>query len=344
MAISINGEARRRRALALLIGLVLWATLPASAVEPASAADRLPVDRIAAVVATDIILLSEVLERAAPAMAELEKAASQGGGMLMLEGRAEQVVRDTLQAMIDELLVTQQAREMKIKVTNEEVDLAIANMARENRVDLETFEKALAARGKDMLTYRAEMRADLLKYKVLNLRVRGRVKIADEEARQYYNDQVREVRATGSFTGAHILVRVPAGARAAEVAHLRKRAEELRRRVDNGEDFARIAREESADQATAPHGGSLGERRTGEIPATLDRAFLDLEPGEVAGPIRTTAGFHVIRLVSRQALGVQSFAEVKNRIVGQLMQEEMVRQQKIWLKELRLRTFIDVRI
>jgi peptidyl-prolyl cis-trans isomerase SurA len=332
-----------RRGLSVAAAVMVGLALTCGAATSAIAGESRAVDRIAAVVAGDIILFSEVLERAEPALAELEKAANQGG-MLMIEGRAEQILRDTLGGMIDELLVQQQAREMKIKVTNEEVDLAIANMARENRVDLETFEKALAARGKDMLTYRSEMRSDLLKYKVLNLRVRGRVKISDDEARQYYNDQVREVRATGTFTGAHILIRVPAGARAAEVAHLRKRAEELRKRVDNGEDFARIAEQESEDQATAEHGGSLGERRTGEIPATLDRAFLDLEPGEVSGPVRTAAGFHVVKLIGREALGVQGFAEVKNRIVAQLMQEEMVRQQQIWLKELRLRTFIDVRI
>ena len=222
--------------------------------------------------------------------------------------------------------------------------MAINNMAKENGIDVETFERALKASGKDMVTYRAEMRRNLLGLKVLNLRVRGRVKISENEARQYYNNQVRDVRATGTFEGAHILIRVSAKARAVEVAKSRKKAEELRARLDKGEDFAEIAREMSQDESTAPNGGSLGVRNPGEIPPVLDRVFLDLEPGEIAGPVRTTAGFHLLRLNRRENLGVQPFSEVRHRIVNQLSQEEMVRQQKIWLKELRLRTFIDVRL
>ncbi len=302
------------------------------------------IDQIAAVVGTEIILLSEVHARATPAFDELEKAASQGGAMMMVERRKQQIVKESLQAIIDETLVRQQARDMKITVTTEEVEMAINNMAKENGIDLDTFERALKARGKDMVTYRSEMRRNLLGLKVLNLRVRGRVKISEDEARQYYNNQVRDVRATGTFEGAHILIRVSSRARAVEVAKSRKKAEELRSRLDEGEDFKGIAKEMSQDETTAPNGGSLGVRNPGEIPPVLDRVFLDLEPGEIAGPIRTSAGFHILRLNKRENLGVQPFAEVRHRIVNQLSQEEMVRQQKIWLKELRLRTFIDVRL
>ena len=83
---------------------------------------------------------------------------------------------------------------------------------------------------------------------------------------------------------------------------------------------------------------------SGQLNSALDRAFLDLESGETAGPVRTKEGFHILRLIGREDLGVQPFSEVKNRIINQLMQEGMVRQQEIWLKELRLLTFIDTRI
>jgi parvulin-like peptidyl-prolyl isomerase len=152
------------------------------------------------------------------------------------------------------------------------------------------------------------------------------------------------VRVTGAFEGAHILLRVPRDSRPSEVAKLRRRAEELRGRVESGAKFAEVARAESEDQTTAARGGSLGQLKPGDIPKVLDRAFLDLEDGEIAGPLRSTAGFHLIKLIKREALGVQPFSEVKQRIIGQLMQEEMVRQQQIWLKELRLRTFVDIRL
>jgi parvulin-like peptidyl-prolyl isomerase len=162
------------------------------------------------------------------------------------------------------------------------------------------------------------------------------------EARDYYNNLVRDVRASGWFEGAHIFVRVPQGARAVEVARLKKRAEEIRARLDAGESFEAVAKAASDDAVTAERGGELGVRKPGEIPA-LDRAFVDLEPGEISGPLRTASGFHLVKLLAREELGVQPFADVRQRILGQLVQEEMIRQEKIWLKELKLRTFIDRR-
>jgi parvulin-like peptidyl-prolyl isomerase len=334
------------RTIARLAGVA--AALGAALLPCAGAGDggRRTVDRIAAVVGTEIVLLSEVALRAKPQLAELEQAKAKGENApaMMIERRRGQIFEEALGEIIDDYLVRQQADQMKVKVSTEEVEAAIANMARENGIDLETFEQVLMSRGTDMISYRSEMRRNLLRYKVLNLRVRGRVSITDDEARQYYNDQVRNVRATGTFEGAHILIRVSPDAKAIDVAKLKKRAEEVRGRVAAGEDFADVARELSQDEKTAAKGGSLGTLRTGKLAPAVDRAFLDLEPGEIAGPVRTAAGFHVVRLVDREALGVQPFSEVKNRILNQLMQEEMERQQKIWLKELRRQTFIEERL
>jgi peptidyl-prolyl cis-trans isomerase SurA len=298
------------------------------------------VDRIAAVIGSDIVLASEVEAKAAPQLAEFDKA----GGDTLIGGdkKRAQLLRDALEKLIDDQLVKQQAVEMKITVGGEEVDRAIENIARENNVDVDTLRRAVMAQGMDFLTYRNNLRDEILRFKVLNLRVRGRVKISDAEARQYYNDQVREIRAKGTFEGAHILVRVPEGARPSEVAAARKKAEALLARVRGGERFEDVARAESDDKATAPGGGSLGTNSPGQLPKVIDRELLDLEPGEVAGPVRTTAGFHVLKLVSREALGVQKFSEVKDRIMAQLAKDAMARQEQIWLKELRLKTYIEI--
>ena len=100
----------------------------------------------------------------------------------------------------------------------------------------------------------------------------------------------------------------------------------------------------SDDEETSEDGGLLERRRPGRNPSALERAFVDLEVGEIAGPLRTPEGFHIIKLVDREELGVQPFSDVKDRIVAQLAQQEMMRQEQIWLKELRLKTFIDVRM
>ncbi|MDJ0765906.1 MAG: peptidylprolyl isomerase [Myxococcota bacterium] len=305
--------------------------------------NALLVDQIAAVVGTEIILLSEVREKIAPMAAEM-KAAGASQGDLMASSRIKELREKALESLIDESLVIREAREMELTVSTDEIDHAIQFNAKQQGFDMDALAAVLEQQGMTMAAYRNQVRSQLLRYKVLNLRVRGRIKITEAEARQYYNDQVREVRATGSFEGAHILLRVPQHARAADAAKVRKRAEDILSQVQAGEDFAALARQASEDRATSQNGGSLGLRSPGEIPPVLERVFTDLEDGEVAGPIRTPAGYHIVRLNSRQSLGVQPFAEVKDRILAQLSQEEMTRQEKIWLKELRRSAFIDIRM
>jgi peptidyl-prolyl cis-trans isomerase SurA len=300
------------------------------------------VDRIAAVVGSEIILLSEVLERAIPLFEEMERS-SKGPTELMLDQRRDKVIKEVVQHMIDDELIAGVALEMQLSVTAAEIDSAMENMAAQNGVDIKTLAQAIKAQGMNVLTYRGQLRKQILRYKVLNLRIRGRIKITEAEARQFYNDQVRDVRANGKFEGAHILVRLGEGAGAADTKEANGRAQQIKDRISEGEEFAEVARTESEDKVTAPRGGSLGELDPGVIPSTLDRAFLDLEVDEIAGPIRTAAGFHVIKLISRENT-VQPFSEVKDRILSHLGQQEMARQEKVWLNELRLRTFIDVRL
>ena len=299
--------------------------------------DELPADGIAAIVGDDIILLSEVHARM-----DITAQQMQISPTAQEAPKPEAVAEQALSDIIDDRLVAQQAKEMQVTVTDQEVESAIANMAQQNNMDLETFRSALEAQGTSLEQYTKTMRSDLLKYKVMNMRVRARVNISEEKARDFYNTQVRDVRRSAKFEGAHILIRVPQDARAIDVARLREKAVEILKRIQGGASFEEVAMEESEDAVTAPLGGHLGERMPGDIPSVLDSVFLDMEPGEVTGPVKSPAGFHILKLVSREETGVKPFAEVKNLIISQLTQKEMERQQTLWLKELRKKTFIKI--
>ena len=144
------------------------------------------VDKIAAVVGTQIILLSEVLKQAEPALKEIDKVAQGDRGMAgLMGGKKSAVLKETLNRMVDDEIFLIEAREMELTVTQEELDAAVENMARENNVDIPTLKQAIEQQGMDYLTYRNQLRRQLTRYKVLNLRVRSRIKITDAEARQH---------------------------------------------------------------------------------------------------------------------------------------------------------------
>lgn len=318
-----------------LLAAVLACALPATAQDAAS---DVRIDGIAAIVGDHIILLSEVHVHARPMILEAEAQ----GGTKTSPAQRRILLEAALNEMIDDRLIAEQAAEMQVVVTTEEVEAALQTMASEHGLEMSAFERALEAQGTTIMEYRANMRRELLKYKVINLRVRGRVKVGEAEARDYYNRLVRDARSGGYFVGAHILVRVPKDARNADIARLRKEAVALKSQLAEGADFAVLAQQHSEDAVTAPRGGALGKHLPGRLPRTLDAAFQDLETGEIAGPIRTNAGFHIVKMLEREDLGVQPFADVSQRILSQLMQEEMMRQQKIWFQELRAKTFIDI--
>ncbi|MBN2525107.1 MAG: peptidylprolyl isomerase [Deltaproteobacteria bacterium] len=301
--------------------------------------DELPADGIAAIVGDEIILLSDVHRRMDITVQEMQISPTRQTAPPPAE-----VEKAALNNLIDDALVAQQAKEMQVAVTNQEVESAIANMAAQNNMDLETFRAALESQGTTLEQYKISMRSDLLKYKVMNMRVRSRVNISEEKAREFYNSQVRDVRRSAEFEGAHILIRVPADARAIDVAKLREKSVALVQRIKGGASFEEMAMSESDDKVTAQWGGRLGKRMPGEIPKVLDSVFLDMEPGELTGPVKSPAGFHILKLISREDTGVKPFSEVKNIIIGQLTQKEMERQQELWLQELRKKTFIKVRI
>ncbi|MBN2802205.1 MAG: peptidylprolyl isomerase [Deltaproteobacteria bacterium] len=294
-------------------------------------------DGIAAVVGSHIILVSEVDLRVTELIAQLEQ-------MKQPAMSFEKAQKTALNDIINEQLVYVQAKEMELSVSDDEVDSAIENMAVQNGMSSTDFEKAISSQGMDIGTYKKSIRKDLLKYKVMNLRVRGRVNISVDQARDFYNNQVRDVRQSAWFQGGHILLRIPKGARAIDVANLRKKAVDIIAEIKSGLSFENAAKEYSQDDATAPYGGHLGKRMPGDIPRILDSAFLNMERDEIAGPLRTSAGFHIIKLFDREDTGVKPFSEVQNIIISQLTQKEMERQQEIWLKELRRKIFISIRI
>ncbi len=311
---------------------VLFAARPASAEI---------VERVVAVVNDDIVLLSELRDRLQPYLAEIRALPS----AVEREARLAQAQREMLQAMVDENLITQQARRSNVTVTAEEVDRAIQNVIRANRMNREQFIQALTGQGMSYAQYTIDVRRQLLALKVLNARVRGRINITTEDVRDAYNQTVRQVRMADSFEGAQIFIRVLPSAGPREVAAARSRAERALARARGGEAFEDVARAMTDDAETREAGGRLGAHVHGQLDPALDDMFLTLEPGEVAHEaVRTALGFHVVKLVSRDSSEVQPFEAVREGLYQQLVEREMGRQQQLWLKELRRRAFLQMRL
>ena len=182
------------------------------------------VDRVAAVVNRDIVALSEVEARAAP---ELQKTANDADPARRAAGRTE-ALKHALDALIGEKLMEAQLKELNIDVTDSEVDLAIDDVKRQNNnIDDAKFEEMLSQEGYSMATYKAFMKKHLARLKLVNLKVRSKVKVSDEDLKAEYMRSSKVESEDAEVHARHLLVTVAAKATAEQVAAAHKKAMEL---------------------------------------------------------------------------------------------------------------------
>ena len=137
----------------------------------------------------------------------------------------------------------------------------------------------------------------------------------------YYNNHQDEFTRPEQVQARHILLKVPSNVSSEREAEIRAQAEALLQQLRDGADFAKLAQEHSEDTATAENGGDLGVFPRGQMVAPFDEAVFALEVGALSEPVRTTFGYHLIRLDDKIEAGTKPLEEVKGEIETKLRQE-----------------------
>lgn len=314
----------RRAALAVAFALL-------AAVPGAARADV--IERVIAVVNDDAIFLSELRRRSIPFLDEAMSAPSEVERM----ARLEQLYRQLLDHMVDELLIQQAARRMQVRVTSEDVDRAIRNVMRQSGLSESDFWAAVRAQGFTEAQYRSDVRRQLLRLKVLNQRARGRVNITEDAVRQRYDQEVRRANIRANYDVSHVFFAIPAGASATEVAAIRRRAAEVRES---------LTRETFPEAMETIGGGALGSLQQGDLPAPLEQAIAGLPVGGISDPVQGPSGIHIFLLNDRQSAqqATPPYEEMRQRIYRQMLEQAMERQETIFIEELRRTAVISRRL
>jgi len=308
------------------------------AAAPRAAVARV-VEKIAAVVGDDIIMSSEVEEKAAPLLSELARVTDQQ----KRAARAASLRREVLERLIDEQLILQQATELRLSVSSEEVDKSIEEIKKQNNIDDDQLKSALRAQNMTMAAYRQDLKRQIMRYRVINIAVGSKVSISDEEVQSYYDRHMKS-GADVQVRASHIFIAIPEGADAGVVAERQATAGKLLERAKAGEDFAKLAREHSEDAATRAEGGDLGTFGKDMLPKPIEEIVFSMRVGEVRGPVRADRGFHVIKQVERKVKDAKPHAQMREELRKQLRQKDMERQTKSYLADLRKKTLVDVRL
>lgn len=312
--------------------------LPALLLSLAAPAPRV-VDRVAAVVNGDAVTLSELVERAGP---DYQRAEEQGAGEARERARAK-ALRAAFDQVVSERLFAAEAKTLQVEATEAQVDAAVEDIRQRNKFTPQQLELALQEQGMSREAFRTAVKRDLEAFQILNLKVKSRVKISDEDLKNYYQTHAKEFSADEQVRVRHVFLAFPPGAGAAEEAKVRAEGEKILARLAAGEDFAQVARERS-DGPSKAEGGDLGFVKKGTLKSELDKAAFALATGQVSGLVRTPTGYHILKAEDRRLGGAKPFDDVKEAIRDRLTTEQIDTYRAQYLAELRKDAVIDVRI
>ena len=281
-----------------------------------------PVDRIVVVVNDSIILQSEL----DAAMDNARQQLSQRG--------VRDVSRSELRDQVLERLVLQRvqmarAREAGIRVDDRELNEVLAGIAQQNGMNLGDFARALRAEGINYLNVREQIRDEMLISRLRQTEVEPRVNVTGREVDQFLASQASGD--DGEYRLSHLLVAIPDGATPDQRAAARKKIDELRQRIADGESFAQVAIAHS-DAQQALEGGDLGWKKADDLPLLFLDTARKLQAGELSPVIDAASGFHLIQLNERRGGDPrQMVTETKTRHI--LLQANAIRDEEATRKQ-----------
>lgn len=247
-------------------------------------------------------------------------------------GFGDEPTREALDAYVTERLLVEEAKAAGIEVRDEEIDRYIAEVKAQRGLSDAAFNEALRAQGVTLEAYRENVRGEIAKSQLVSKEVHGRVSVSPNDVRRHYEEHARDYALAERVHLRMILIPLPADASAADVARAEVFVRMLRAKLEEGADFAEMARSYSAGPGAAD-GGDLGWFERGQMVKAVEDVAFRLPAGVLSNAIRSPAGFHLLMVEERQGSVQQPFEAVADQIKEELYQRALQRRYETWMRD-----------
>lgn len=322
----------------LFLGLsgVFALALPAADTSPAGTT---VVEEIVAKCNGDIVTRGD-LDRARRELIESLRASGLTGDEFekQLAEREKNLLRDR----IDQLILTQKAKDLNINVDSDVAKQMAAIQSDSKIADPEKFQEYIRQQsGMSYEDFKQEMTNRFLTQRVIRQEVTEKMSVKHEELEKYYNEHKSEFVRKEQIQLQEILISTE-GKDAAGVAAAEKKAKDLVSRARKGERFAEMARDNS-DSVSAKSMGELPPYKKGELASNLEAAVWDQPKGYITDPIKVANGYLILRVEDHQKAGQAELSEVENEITERLLQPRMDAAVRAYLTKLRKDAFLEIK-
>ncbi len=250
------------------------------------------IDRVVAVVDSGVIMESQLNSRVEEILIRLKNDKAELPPLNLLE---EQV----LDRLIIEEIQLQLADRAGIKISDSELNQTLSRVSSQNNLSLEEFRLKLEADGTSYKSFRDTIKKELIIQRVQRGKVGAKIDISEQELENFINSEEGRTQLAEQYNVQHILLSVKSGSSEIEIEAIESEAVSLLERLENGESFEKLAASYSAGQK-ALEGGFLGWRTSAELPSLFAEVVTGLTVGEVAQPVRSGAGFHILKLTEKR--------------------------------------------
>jgi peptidyl-prolyl cis-trans isomerase SurA len=311
------------------------------AAKPAISGEGRVVEEIVARVNNEIITSSELekarTQAAEDAQQDCAGRCSQEQMQVAVEDRQKFALRD----LIDQSLLAQRGKDMGINVEADVVKQLDIIRVQNKLKDLDELEKAVEHEGLNWDDFKNNIRNKALTQQVISREVGSHITITHEEAMKSYDEHRNEFNKPEQVALRAIELSTE-GKDETQAADVRKKADDLLKRIGEGEDFAVLAKRFS-DGSTAQQGGYLGVYKRGELSKAIEDKVFEMKKNQLTDVIETKQGFLILQVLERYEAGVQPFEKVENEIMDQLYSERMQPALREYLKTLREQSYVVIK-
>jgi peptidyl-prolyl cis-trans isomerase SurA len=328
---------------------ILGVALAAAILGGTTVARATIVERVVAIIGERPILWTELLHRAVATRMQIR---TQTRDPNVIGVQEQEMYKELLERMINDRLEEQQADKAHVTVTSEEIDRGITNIANAaaqeqgRSVTIADVLDEVHRRGMTEQDFRDEIRRQIIEGKLVELRVRPRVRVTDSDAHAAYQHWASQMKDQQPMDVRILALRLSSASSKMQVEARMALAQELVRRARSGEDFCQLVTQYSDDVSTRATCGSHGVQPIANLMPAIQEALRDLPEGAVSEPIPISVGSEgvLVILMPMGSTKVPPFDDVKNDMMQRALLEGIERARKEWLQDLRRSAYVDVRL
>ncbi|MDR3478234.1 MAG: peptidylprolyl isomerase [Gammaproteobacteria bacterium] len=319
---------------AVLLCSLCWVT-DATAAPAKSKPNAQSLDRIVAIVNDIVITQSELDEALKAAKKQLEASN-------IAIPPANLLHKQVLDQLINRKLQLYVAEQAGMKVTDEQVNKVIADIAQKNKLSVKDLYVQVVHSGLDVKEYQKEIREELTIQQVQQQEVGGHIVVTPQQVDDFMRSADWQAFNNKEYHLEDILIALPENPTPQDVATAKKKAEDVLAQIHKGTSFKEAATEESGSSG-ALQGGDLGWRQLPQIPSAFADQLVHMKQNDILGPVQTPNGFHLVKLTGLRSVGQPKDNNVERKQVEQLLyQRKFEEEVQTWITKVRSAAFINL--